>query len=79
MNVSTVAKYHRFAGLHFDPVRDVTEFIRDCRNSGMNKSKIIGRWWISCITCRRKRISSSMNSGIRPRKLTAHRPAARTS
>ena len=42
MNVSTVAKYHRFAGLHFDPVRDVTEFIRDCRNSGMNKSKIIG-------------------------------------
>ena len=42
MNASMHPIPRSLAGLHFDPVRDVTEFIRDCRNSGMNKSKTVG-------------------------------------
>ena len=42
MSVSMKPLPRGLAGLHFDPVRDVTEFIRNCRNSGMNKTKTAG-------------------------------------
>ena len=29
------------AGLHFDPVQNMIDFIRDCRKNGMDQSKTI--------------------------------------
>ena len=42
MAVKMIKAYEEEAKRHFDPVRDVTDFIRNCRNDGMNKSGIIG-------------------------------------
>jgi len=42
MIVSMIRETQDFAGLHFDPVQNVTDFIRNCRNSGMDKTKVIG-------------------------------------
>ena len=41
MTVSVIRDLRDLAQYHFDPVQDVTRFIRDCRNSGMNKTEII--------------------------------------
>ena len=41
MTVSVIRDLRDLARYHFDPVREVAEFIRDCRNSGMNKTEII--------------------------------------
>ena len=41
MAVKIVKGYEEETKRHFDPVRDVTDFIRNCRNDGMNKSGTI--------------------------------------
>lgn len=30
-----------FSDLHFDPVQNITEFIRNCRSGGMDKNEIL--------------------------------------
>lgn len=42
MTISMIRELPNEAKQHFDPVRDVTDFIRTCRSDGMNKSKVIG-------------------------------------
>ena len=42
MAVRMIKVYEEEPKRHFDPVRDVTDFIRNCRNDGMNKSGVIG-------------------------------------
>lgn len=41
MAVRMIKVYEEEPKRHFDPVRDVTDFIRNCRNDGMNKSGTI--------------------------------------
>ena len=41
MTVSVIRDLRDLARYHFDPVREVAEFIRNCRNSGMEKTEII--------------------------------------
>ena len=33
--------FQSLAGLHFDPVQNMIDFIRDCRKNGMDQSKTI--------------------------------------
>ncbi len=42
MVVSMVKGSRVPTGLHFDPVQDVIDFIRNCRHHKMNKTKTIG-------------------------------------
>ena len=41
MAVRMIKVYEEEPKRHFDQVRDVTDFIRNCRNDGMNKSGTI--------------------------------------
>lgn len=68
MTVSVIRDLRDFARYHFDPVQDVTRFIRDCRNSGMKKRRLSKKWKINYNTVRQRRNSSSMSSGTRQRK-----------
>ena len=43
MVVSMIRELRDFADLHFDSVREVTDFIRNCRDSGMDKQTVIGK------------------------------------
>ena len=43
MYANTIPVYRRFAGLHFDPVGRVIEFIRNCRKKGMDKARTADR------------------------------------
>ncbi len=42
MCISETQKYQDLSELHSDPVRSVIEFIRDCRNNGMDKTGAAG-------------------------------------
>ena len=42
MAVSMTGKTEFPACLHFDPVQNITDFIRNCRHKGMNKTKTAG-------------------------------------
>ncbi len=40
MIISMLNELRDFSDLHFDPVQNVTEFIRNCRSGGMDKKEI---------------------------------------
>ena len=41
MYTGTNPAFQDLSGLHFDPVRNMIDFIRDCRKNGMDQSKTI--------------------------------------
>ena len=41
MYAKMVPTFQGLAGLHFDPVQNMIDFIRDCRKNGMDQSKTI--------------------------------------
>ena len=41
MYTGTNPAFQDLSELHFDPVRNMIDFIRDCRNKGMDQSKAI--------------------------------------
>lgn len=41
MTTNMIKEFQVLAELHFDPVRDITEFVRNCRNNGMDQNQVI--------------------------------------
>ena len=41
MTTNMIKEFQDLAELHFDPVRDITEFVRNCRNNGMDQNQVI--------------------------------------
>lgn len=41
MIISMMNEGWDFSDLHFDPVQNITEFIRKCRSGGMDKNEIL--------------------------------------
>ena len=41
MTTNMIKEFQDLTELHFDPVRDIMEFVRNCRNNGMDQNQVI--------------------------------------